>query len=95
MIQISENKTKTIATFGPACNPEEIIKEMVIKGVDVFRFNFSHGDYDFHLHGFQLIKNFNKKYGTNIAILADLQGPKIRIGEVENDQIVLNEGQII
>ena len=95
MIQISENKTKTIATFGPACNQEEIIKEMVMKGVDVFRFNFSHGDYDFHLHGFQLIKNFNKKYGTNIAILADLQGPKIRIGEVENDQIVLNEGQII
>jgi pyruvate kinase len=92
---INDNKTKIIATYGPACSSEEVITQMVENGVDVFRFNFSHGDYDFHLKGFQTIKDFNKKNGTSIAILADLQGPKIRVGEVENNSIELVEKQSI
>ena len=89
---IKDNKTKIIATYGPACASDEVFGNMIKNGVDVFRFNFSHGDYDFHLKGFQKVKDFNKQHGTHIAILADLQGPKIRIGEVENGSILLVTG---
>lgn len=89
---LKDNKTKIIATYGPACESEEVFENMIKNGVDVFRFNFSHGDYEFHLRGFQKVKDFNKKYGTHIAILADLQGPKIRVGEVENGSIILETG---
>lgn len=90
---LKDNKTKIIATYGPACEDEQVFEKMIRNGVDVFRFNFSHGDYDFHLKGFQKVKDFNKKHGTHIAILADLQGPKIRVGEVENGKIQLEVGQ--
>ena len=89
---IKDNKTKIIATYGPACASDEVFGNMIKNGVVVFRFNFSHGDYDFHLKGFQKVKDFNKQHGTHIAILADLQGPKIRIGEVENGSILLVTG---
>ena len=89
---IKDNKTKIIATYGPACASDEVFGNMIKNGVDVFRFNFSHGDYDFHLKGFQKVKDFNKQHGTHIAILADLQGPKIRVGEVENGSILLVTG---
>lgn len=92
---MKENKTKIIATYGPACSDADVFSQMIKNGVDVFRFNFSHGDYDFHQKGFQLVKDYNKKHGTSIAILADLQGPKIRVGIVENDEILLeNNTQI-
>jgi pyruvate kinase len=89
---IKDNKTKIIATYGPACESDEVFGNMIKSGVDVFRFNFSHGDYEFHLKGFQKVKEFNKNHGTHIAILADLQGPKIRVGEVENGSILLETG---
>lgn len=89
---LKDNKTKIIATYGPACESDEVFSNMIKNGVDVFRFNFSHGDYDFHLKGFQKVKDFNKQHGTHIAILADLQGPKIRVGEVENGSILLEIG---
>jgi pyruvate kinase len=92
---LKENQTKIIATYGPACASDEVFNAMIEKGVDVFRFNFSHGDYAFHLAGFQQVKEFNKKNGTHIAILADLQGPKIRVGEVENGLIEIVAGQRI
>lgn len=92
---IKDNKTKIIATYGPACESDEVFSNMIKSGVDVFRFNFSHGDYEFHLRGFQKVKDFNKKHGTHIAILADLQGPKIRVGEVENGSLLLETGQQI
>jgi pyruvate kinase len=84
-----DNQTKIIATYGPACESEDVFTNMIKNGVDVFRFNFSHGDYDFHQRGFQKVKDFNKEYGTHIAILADLQGPKIRVGDVENGSFIL------
>lgn len=92
---LKDNKTKIIATYGPSCEDDTVFESMIHKGVDVFRFNFSHGDYDFHRKGFQKVKEFNKKNGTHIAILADLQGPKIRVGEVENGKIELIKGQVI
>lgn len=92
MIALKENKTKIIATYGPACSDLAVMEQMIRNGVDVFRFNFSHGDYDFHQKGFQMVKDFNKVHGTSVAILADLQGPKIRVGVVENDGIELVNG---
>jgi pyruvate kinase len=86
------NKTKIIATYGPACSDESVMGAMIAAGVDVFRFNFSHGDHEFHKEGFTKIKTYNKANKTKIAILADIQGPKIRVGEVENNGIELVTG---
>lgn len=88
-------RTKIIATFGPAISSKETLYNVIKAGVDVVRFNFSHGDYNFHKKGMQLVKNINKEHNLNIAILADLQGPKIRVGDVENSSVVLIEDSII
>lgn len=86
-------KTKIVATLGPATEEEETLRLMMDKGVDVFRINFSHANYDDVDKKIELIQNLNNKYGFNTAILADLQGPKLRIGEME-DGVVLNAGAI-
>lgn len=90
---ISFNRTKIIATVGPASNTEAKLWELVQAGVDVFRLNFSHGSHEDHLKVIHLIRAINKKHGTTIAILQDLQGPKIRTGEVENNGVELKVGQ--
>jgi len=61
---------------------------MVNTGVDVFRLNFSHSTRDEHLKVINTIKELNLELGTNVSILADLQGPKLRVGEVENDLLI-------
>ncbi len=94
-MKVRVNKTKIIATFGPACNDKAIMEEMVSAGVDVFRFNMSHGTYDDHLEGINKIREINKEHGLNIAILADLQGPKIRIGQVRDNMEVLENDQMV
>ena len=86
------HKTKIIATYGPACSDESMMLRMMSHGVTVFRFNFSHGEHDFHQQGFRKIKELNKRNKTKIAILSDIQGPKIRVGEVENGKIQLING---
>ena len=82
-MKIPVNKAKMIATFGPAISARDVFLEIVKSGVDVIRFNFSHGEHDDHKKGFDLVKSVNKEFGLNIGILADMQGPKIRVGEVE------------
>jgi pyruvate kinase len=76
------NKTKIIATLGPASAHAEMIDKLMHAGVDVFRLNFSHGTHEQHAQTFQLIKDANKKNKKHVSILADLQGPKIRLGEI-------------
>ena len=88
-------KTKIIATVGPACNTYESIISLVHAGVDVFRLNFSHGKHEDHAEVIGIINKINELYPFNIAILADLQGPKLRIGEVENNGVQINEGDTI
>ncbi|HNF71350.1 MAG TPA: pyruvate kinase, partial [Chitinophagaceae bacterium] len=88
-------KTKIIATVGPACNSYENIIQLVHAGVDVFRLNFSHGKHEDHAEVIRIIESINQQYPFNIAILADLQGPKLRIGEVENNAIPLSTGDEI
>ncbi len=86
------HKTKVIATVGPACNTYEKLLALIEAGVNVFRLNFSHGTHEEHREVITHIRNINDNFPFNIAILADLQGPKLRIGEVENNALVLKEG---
>lgn len=76
-------KTKIIATMGPASSNKEVLKKMIQKGVNVCRLNFSHGSYEDHLTTINTIREINNELGTHIAILADLQGPKIRTRKME------------
>lgn len=86
------NRTKIIATVGPSSNTYEMLLELVRTGVNLFRFNFSHGTHEQHKKVFDHIHKINRAYKLNIGILADLQGPKIRIGEVKNNRIDLDMG---
>jgi len=86
----NNKKTKIIATLGPASNTKEIISELIDKGVNVFRINFSHADYDNVKARIKDIREINDEKNIHVAILADLQGPKLRVGVME-DNVVLNE----
>jgi len=88
------NKAKIVATLGPASSTKETLTEMVRAGVNVFRINFSHGEHDVHRQTIRLIREINDENGWNIATLADLQGPKLRIGDVE-EGAVINPGDEI
>lgn len=85
------NKTKIIATVGPASNSKPTLRKLVEAGVDVFRLNFSHGTHEDHLKVMKNIKEINEEMETNICILQDLQGPKIRLGEME-DKVKIKKG---
>lgn len=76
-------KTKIVATVGPASESEEMLLKLANAGVNVFRLNFSHGTHDEHMERITRIRNINEKHGLKCAILQDLQGPKIRVGEME------------
>lgn len=88
-------RTKIVATLGPASSSAEVIEEMIKAGADVCRVNFSHGSYENVLSQISTIRAINKKLGTHTAILADLQGPKLRIGVVENNSVELIAGKEI
>ena len=89
------NKTKIVATMGPACASFEVLEAMIKEGVDICRINFSHGNYEEVKKVITNVRAINKKLKSNVAILADLQGPKMRIGEVENNSIELTGGKQI
>ena len=84
-------KTKIVATLGPATNTKEILTDLAKSGVNVFRINFSHADYEIVKTRVKQIREVNKENGFNVAILADLQGPKLRVGVME-EGVELNEG---
>jgi len=86
------HKTKIIATVGPACNTYDKLLTLVNAGVNVFRLNFSHGTHDQHLDVINNIQNINKSFPLNVAILADLQGPKLRVGEIKDNALDLKMG---
>jgi pyruvate kinase len=90
----TRKKTKIVATLGPACSTKEVIKEMIDAGVNVFRINFSHADYDDVKERIDIIRGLNSEFGYTTAILADLQGPKLRVGVMKED-VVVKPGDII
>jgi pyruvate kinase len=90
----TRKKTKIVATLGPACSSKEVIKKMIDAGVNVFRINFSHADYTDVKERIDIIRELNDEFGYTTAILADLQGPKLRVGVMKED-VVVNPGDII
>lgn len=85
--------TKILATLGPSSNSEEKIGELIDAGVDGFRLNFSHGSHEEHKKMYDKVRSVAKKKNAHIAIVADLQGPKLRIGKFNQDKIELKVGQ--
>ena len=91
----SFNRTKIVATMGPATADISVLEEMFNQGLDICRINFSHGDYDAILNTVSNIRTLNKKLEMHVGILADLQGPKLRIGLVKNNSVNLITGKEI
>jgi pyruvate kinase len=85
MYQGKFNKTKIVATIGPATSSEEMLEKIILAGVDVCRLNFSHGAHELHQEVIDRVRNINNRLGCNVALLQDLQGPKLRIGKVEGE----------
>lgn len=90
----TNKKTKIVATLGPACSTREVLKDMIDAGVNVFRVNFSHADYDDVKSKIDLIRSINEEFNYTTAILADLQGPKLRVGVMKED-VVVHNGDLI
>lgn len=81
-------RTKIVATLGPATSTEEILRHMILEGVDMFRVNFSHANYDTVRETIATIRKLSEELGMHIAILADLQGPKLRVGMMKEEVVV-------
>jgi pyruvate kinase len=90
----SSRKTKIICTIGPSTNTPEMIRKLIVAGMDVARLNFSHGSYEDHIKVVKIIREVSADIGKPVAILQDLQGPKIRTGKLKNGPITLTPGQI-
>jgi pyruvate kinase len=87
-------RTKIVATIGPRSSDENVLRQMIEAGLDVARLNFSHGTHEEHKRNFLLIRRLSKEMNKPIGIIADLQGPKIRTGELEKDPLVLRKGGV-
>ena len=95
LMRLNRSQVKTIITLGPASWPKEILTQIFFEGVDVCRLNFSHGKYDELLKAIETIRELNHDLDAHVAIMADLQGPKIRVGDMQNGKELLNDGDEI
>ncbi len=91
---LKTKKTKIVATLGPATDNPEILRKMILAGANVFRINFSHADYEEVVNRIKMVRSISEEIGTNVALLADLQGPKLRVGVME-DNVFVNDGDTI
>ncbi|HTB31396.1 MAG TPA: pyruvate kinase, partial [Bacteroidia bacterium] len=87
------NKTKIVATIGPASTSKEVLREMILSGMNICRINFSHGNYDTVSETILNLRELNVEMETYVGVLADLQGPKLRIGEVKDNGVELIPGK--
>jgi pyruvate kinase len=88
-------RTKIVATLGPATSSRDSIGELIRGGVDVTRFNFSHGDHQMHLSNAEIVRSAAKELGRNVAVMQDLQGPKIRTGGVEGGTRLVEGNRVV
>src|SRR5512137_757400 len=88
-------RTKIIATLGPASSSPEVIRQLIIAGMDVARLNFSHGSYESHEKIIKNLREISVELDIPVTIMQDLQGPKIRVGKMPGDQINLKKGEIM
>ena len=89
---LPKNKTKIVCTIGPASESQMVIEKMLLAGMNVGRLNFSHGDFESHRNVIHNLRAASKAVGRRVAIMADLSGPKMRIGQLEEEPIELNSG---
>ena len=94
-MQIPDHKTKIVCTIGPASSSEEVIRKLVLTGMNVARINFSHGDLESHKEVIRRVRKVAEELDRIVAILADLPGPKIRIGKLEKEPIMLHKGNLV
>ncbi len=87
-----ERKTKIVATLGPSSASKDMIRTLFLAGADVFRLNFSHGDHEGHKERLDIIRELEEEYNRPIAVMADLQGPKLRIGTFAEKSVLLTPG---
>ncbi len=90
-----KKKAKIIATIGPASRSKDMIWKLHKAGANIFRLNFSHGSHDDHLKVINWVKELNEEHGTNICLLQDLQGPKIRVNQIIGDAVEIKEGDLL
>lgn len=86
-------RVKIVSSVGPAIASEEMIEKAFKAGVNVFRLNFSHGAHEDHKKSYDIIRAVSKKLNMPIGILADLQGPKLRVGKFKENKVILKEGE--
>lgn len=89
------NRSKIVATVGPASNTPEMLQKLIFAGVDVFRLNFSHGSHEVHSGVIQAVRKLNDDLKTQVSLLQDLQGPKIRTREIEGGEVLIKEGDVL
>lgn len=92
---IDHQNTKILATLGPASSSSDVLLKLVKEGVNVFRLNFSHGSHEMHAETVDRIMKLKKEHGLTVGILADLQGPKLRVGKIENDGLNIKKGDVL
>jgi pyruvate kinase len=92
---MNKRKAKIVATVGPACESEEKLREVLMAGVDVVRLNFSHGSHEEHRRRIELIRKLSNEFKKAVSILQDLQGPKMRVGNLPKEGINLIEGDVV
>lgn len=85
----ARKSTKIVATLGPASSSDEVVRRLITAGVDVFRLNFSHGTHETHLANIERVRRISKELDRHVALLQDIQGPKIRVGDIKGGQVTL------
>ncbi|HEX9030041.1 MAG TPA: pyruvate kinase, partial [Anaerolineales bacterium] len=88
-MSLANHKTKIVATIGPASEPPEVMRQILEAGMDVARINFSHGDFDSHQRVMHNLREAASAAGRRLAILADLPGPKMRVGQISPEPVEL------
>ena len=88
-----DTHTKILATVGPSTASEEMLEKLVLAGADAFRFNFSHGTHEEHEERYKIVRKLSEKYKRHLTVVADLQGPKLRVGKFKDGKVLLQKGQ--
>ena len=89
----NDTRTKILATLGPSSNTEEKISALIEAGIDGFRLNFSHGTQEDPKRTYEIVRRVAKEKGVRVTVVADMQGPKLRIGTFKDGKVLLKKGQ--